>query len=89
MSNLGTEKIEAIAESAKELVILGKKVSADGKYNLEDLTYLIGFMPKLNNVIENFKSFGEAFEEGKDLKVDEVVHLIQAIHAKVKEIEKA
>lgn len=86
---LGTEKIEAIAESAKKIVILGKKVAEDKKVSADDLVHLVSFLPELSGVIENFKALGEAIEEGKDLDVAEVVKLIQVIHQKVKEVEVA
>lgn len=87
--SLGTEKIEAVAESAKKIAILAKKVAEDKKVSIEDLAHLVAFLPELGGVIENFKALGEAFEEGKDLDVAEVVKLIQVVHAKVKEVEAA
>ena len=86
---LGTEKIEAIAESIKILVISGKKISADGKVGYEDLAHVISLATQAPAIIAAFKSFGDAFEEGKDLDVAEVIALIQAINKKVKEIEAA
>lgn len=86
---LGTEKIEAIAESAKDIAIVVKKITADKKVDLNDLPHLVAILPKLSEIIENFKAVGEAFEEGKDLDVAEVVSLIQKIHEKVKEVEAA
>lgn len=84
---LGTEKIEALAESIKKIAIAGKKISADKKVDVADLSHVIGLIPELPSIIDSFKEIGAAFEEGKDLDVAEVVKLIQAIHAKVKEIE--
>lgn len=89
MEKLGTEKIEAFAESLKKLAILGKKVSADKKVNIEDLPALVAFVPELPAIIESFKEINTIVEEGKDVDVSEVVKLIQVIHAKVKEIEAA
>lgn len=89
MSQLGTEKIEAILGNVKELVIIGKKVKADGKVDLADLPHVIALVPKLPKFIEDFKAIGEAVDEGKDIDVAEVVGLIQKIHALVKEIEAA
>jgi hypothetical protein len=86
---LGTEKIESIAESVKELVIVGKKISADKKVDLNDVGHIVTLLPKIPEFIESFKSLGEAVEEGKDLDVSEIVSLIQKIHEKVKEIEAA
>lgn len=86
---LGTEKIEAILENVKELVIIGKKVKEDGKVDLADLPHVIALLPKLPKMIEDFKALSDAIEEGKDLDVSEVVDLIQKIAAKVKEVEKA
>lgn len=87
--SLGTEKIEAILGNVKELVIIGKKVKADGKVDLADLPHVIALVPKLPKFIEDFKAIGEAVDEGKDIDVAEVVGLIQKIHALVKEIEAA
>lgn len=87
--SLGTEKIEAILGDIKELVIVGKKVKADGKVDLADLPHVIALVPKLPKFIEDFKAIGEAVEEGKDIDVAEVVGLIQKVHALVKEIEAA
>ena len=87
--SLGTENIEKVADAVKELVIVGKKVAADKKVNLEDLPAVIGLATKLPMLAEAFQSLGEALDEGKDLDVAEVVSLIQKIHEKVKQVEAA
>ena len=87
--SLGTEKIEAILDNVKVLVIAGKQIKADGKVDLSDLPYVIALLPKLGKFIEDFKAVGEAFEEGKDIDIAEAVSLIQKIHAKIKEVEAA
>lgn len=86
---LGTDKIEAILEDVKELVIVAKLVKEDGKVDLADLPHVISLLPKLGKFVEDFKAIGEAFEEGKDIDVPEVISLIQKISAMVKQIEKA
>lgn len=86
---LGTEKIENILTVVKELVVAGKLVKEDGKVDLSDLPYVIALLPKIPSYIESFKAVGEAFEEGKDIDVAEVVALIQKIHKLVKEIKEA
>ena len=86
---LGTEKIEAILGDAKDLVIVGKKITEDGKLGVEDIQHAISLVVKLPKMIEHFKAIGQAFDEGKDLDVAEVVGLIQKINAMVKEVEKA
>lgn len=86
---LGTEKIESILDSVKEIVIVGKKVKSDGKVDASDLVHFLPLIQKLPQIVENFKDVGEAFKEGKDIDVAEVVSLIQKIHEKVKEIENA
>jgi hypothetical protein len=85
---LGTEKIEAILDDIAELVIVAKKIKADGKIDVLDLPIVVAVLPKLGKFIEDFKSIGEAIEEGKDIDVAEIVSLIQKISDKVKEIEK-
>lgn len=86
---LGTEKIEAILENVKVLVIAGKEIKKDEKVDFADLPTVVALLPKLPSMIENFKTIGEALEEGKDIDVAEIVALIQKVHALVKEIEKA
>lgn len=86
---LGTEKIEKLLVSVKELVIVGKKVKADGKIDVTDIAHVIALLPKIPSFIADLKTVGEAFEEGKDIDVAEVVGLIQKIHELVKEIEAA
>lgn len=86
---LGTDKIEAILEDVKELVIVAKLVKEDGKVDLADLPHVISLLPKLGKFVEDFKAIGEAVEEGKDIDVPEVISLIQKISAMVKEVEKA
>ena len=88
MSNLGIQKIEAIADSIAELAKTSKLILKDKKVNVEDLPYLVALLPKLPEIIEPFKDLGEAIEEGKDLDASEVVLLIQKAYAKFKEIEK-
>ena len=85
---LGTDKIEAILEDVKELVIVAKLIKEDGKVDLADLPHVISLLPKLGKFVEDFKAIGEAFEEGKDIEVTEVISLIQKISAMVKEVEK-
>lgn len=89
MSHLETEKIEAILGDLKQVAIVAKKVSADKKVDLNDLPHVIGLLPLLPKFIADFKAVGEAFEEGKDIDVNEAVALIQKIHAMVKEVEAA
>jgi hypothetical protein len=86
---LGTEKIEEIAEAIKEVAVLAKKISEDKKVDIQDLAHLVAFLPKIDKIIEAFKSLGEAVEEGKDLDVPEIISLIQVVHSKIKEITKA
>ena len=86
---LGTDKIEAILEDVKELVIVAKLIKEDGKVDLADLPHVISLLPKLGKFVEDFKAIGEAVEEGKDIDVPEVISLIQKISAMVKQIEKA
>lgn len=86
---LGTDKIEAILEDVKELVIVAKLIKEDGKVDLADLPHVISLLPKLGKFVEDFKAIGEAVEEGKDIEVTEVISLIQKISAMVKEVEKA
>ena len=86
---LGTDKIEAILDDVKDLVIVAKKIKADGKVDLADLPHVIAIIPKLGQFIEDFKAIGEAVEEGKDIDVTEIVSLIQKITAMIKEVEKA
>lgn len=89
MEKLGTEKIEAIGTSLTKVIVLGKKIASDKKVGLEDLPHVIAFIPELAEVVENFKHFGDAIDEGKDIDVAEVVALIQFVHKKVKEVEAA
>jgi hypothetical protein len=86
---LGTDKIEAILEDVKELVIVAKLIKEDGKVDLADLPHVISLLPKLGKFVEDFKAIGEAVEEGKDIDAPEVISLIQKISAMVKQIEKA
>jgi hypothetical protein len=86
---LGTEKIEAIAESLKEMAILIKKISADKKVDIQDIAHLVAFLPKIDDIILSMKDLGKAVEEGKDIDVAEIVALIQKIHSKLKEVEEA
>lgn len=89
MSNLKTEKIEAILTDVKEIIVVAKKVKEDGKVDVSDLGHIMLLLPKIPKFIEDFKAIGEAFEEGKDFDVAEVVSLIQKVHGLVKEIEAA
>ena len=86
---LGVEKIEAVAESLKKLVIAGKKISADKKIGIEDLGVIVGLASDAPKIIESFSDLGEAFAEVKDIDVAEAIVLIQAISKKIKEIEVA
>jgi hypothetical protein len=86
---IGTEKIEEIAESLKEVAILAKKIGEDKKVDLTDLAHLVAFLPKINEIVKSFNELGKVVEEGKDLDVAEIVKLIQVVHSKVKEVEAA
>lgn len=85
---LGTDKIESILEDVKELVIVAKLVKEDGKVDLADLPHVISLLPKLGKFVEDFKAIGEAFEEGKDISIEEIIHLIKVVNESIKEIEK-
>jgi hypothetical protein len=87
--SLGVEKIESAAEALKKLVIAGKKISADKKIGMDDLGVLVALVSDASSIVEAFKDLGEAWSEAKDIDVAEAIQLIQAIHAKIQEIEKA
>jgi hypothetical protein len=87
--SLGVEKIEAVAESLKKLVIAGKKISEDKKVGLEDLGVIVALASEAPKIIESFSALGEAFAEVKDIDVAEAIQLIQIISKKIKEIEVA
>lgn len=89
MEKLGVEKIEALAEALKKIVIAGKKISADGKIGIDDLSILIALAPEASSIIEAIKNVGDAWGQAKDIDVAEAIQLIQAIHSKIKEIEAA
>ena len=89
MSQLGTAKIEAIAESLKHVIVAAKKISADKKLDIADLPAAMDLLVKLPVIVESLKEVGEAWKEAKDIDVAEVVALIQKIDAIVKEIEAA
>lgn len=88
-TKLGTEKIEMVAEALKDLVIVGKKVTADKKLNMEDLPVLFTLIPQLPAIAKAFSHYSEVIDEGKDLDVSEIISLIQEVSKKVKEVEQA
>lgn len=84
---LGTEKIEALVDGLAELAKAGKKIAEDKKVSLDDLPHVIALLPKIPELVDAIKDIGDAIDEGKDLKIEEVIALIQKVNAKVKEIE--
>lgn len=89
MSKKGVESIEQVKESLKKLVIAGKKISADGKIGIDDVAHVIALASEFPAMLDSFKKFGEAFEEIKDVDVNEAIALIQSFHKAIKEIEAA
>jgi hypothetical protein len=88
-AKLGTEKIEQIADALKKVVIAGKKISADKKIDMNDLPHALALIPELPAIVAAISEIESAWAEAKDIDVAEAVALIQAIHGKVKEVEKA
>ena len=66
---LGTEKIEAILDDVKELVIAAKKIKADGKVDLADLPHVISIIPKLGKFIEDFM---ELWKRKREMKLESI-----------------
>lgn len=89
MSQLGTERIEAIVESLTHVAVAAKKISQDKKISLEDVPAAMELLVKLPGIVDSIKELGEAWKEAADIDVAEVVKLIQLLDAKVKLIEKA
>lgn len=89
MSQLGTEKIEAIVESLSHVAIAAKKITADKKVSIEDLPAAMDLLVKLPGIVESFRELSSAWAEVKDIDVAEVVKLIQLLDAKVKSVEQA
>lgn len=87
--DLGTQKIEQIVEAVSHIAKAGKKITADGKADLNDLPAVMELLVKVPEIIEAFKVAGEAWKEVKDVNVDEVIQLIVLVNKKVKEIEAA
>jgi len=86
---LGTEKIEKIVTAVGQVAIAAKKITADKKVDLNDLPAAMELLTKVPGIIEAFKGVSDAWKEVQDVDVQEVIHLITLIDAKIKEIEAA
>jgi len=86
---LGTQKIEKIVDAITHVVVAGKKITADKKVDLNDLPAAMELLTKVPEIVEAFKDVGDAWQEAKDVNVDEVIQLITLVNAKVKLIEQA
>lgn len=86
---LGTERIEKIGNCLAKLVVVGKKISSDGKVDATDLAHVLPLLVEVPAFVDAFSHLGKAIDEGKDIDVNEIVSLVQFVHAKVKEVEAA
>lgn len=84
----GIEETKAFLNSLVILVTLGKKIKEDG-VKLESLTHLIAAVKRIDEIVGGLDDLNLVKKELMDLDHMEVVELISALYAAVKEVEKA
>lgn len=78
-----------LLDSLGMLAVAGKKIAADGKISVDDLTTLISLSAKLDDLVKGFSGLKEVVEEVKDLDESEVVQIIGKIYQITKDINEA
>lgn len=85
----GTKELLELVAGLKELALLAKASLKDGKIDLNDLSLLLGLLPKQQLLLDAFQGLSELDEELKDLSIDEIMEVLQALAAAAKEVKNA
>lgn len=81
------KEIKEVFAGLEVLVDAGKKIGADGKVNLMDLSALMDLLSKANVLIEAAKGVEGIKAEVKDLSQEEVQELVSMVYALIAKIK--
>lgn len=76
----GIDSMLAILDGLEVLIDFGKKVSADGKVDLNDLNALVDLAGKSDQLVKAIKSASDVKDEVKDLTLAEVQTIVSKIY---------
>ncbi len=85
----GVKELLELVAGLKELIILGKHVLKDGKVDFGDLTLVGELLTQQRLLLDAFTGLSALEAEVKDLGLDEIKQVIQALMDAVKEVEAA
>lgn len=71
----GIKECKELLEMLRVLAVAGKKVSADGKVNSDDLLALVDLLKNVGVLVEGVKGLNQVPAELKDLHEDELKEL--------------
>lgn len=85
----GVKELLELVAGLKELGLLVKAGLKDGKVDLNDLSLLLGLLPKQQVLLDAFQGLSEVDDEVKDLSLDEAMVVVQALVSAAKEVKAA
>jgi hypothetical protein len=85
----GVKELLELVAGLKEVGLLVKGSLKDGKIDLNDLSLLLGLLPKQQILLDAFQGLSEVDDEVKDLSLDEAMLVIQALVNAAKEVKAA
>lgn len=83
------KQTKELFEGLKLIAIAAKKIAADGKLDVSDISVVIDLAKDSAKLIEAVKDISEIPEELKDLEKEELLELILSVYKAVEEVEKA
>lgn len=78
-----------LLDGLKLLAKAGKKIAADGKVGLDDLSHLIDLSKDLDKLVASFKGLDKLDDELKDLDEAEIMELVSKMFSIFKEIKES
>ena len=86
---MGIKEIKELLEALSLLAVTGKKIAADGKISVDDISHLISLSAQLDVLVEGVKDIDKALDEAKNLDQAEVLEIIGKLYDITKKINEA
>lgn len=83
------KETKELIQTLGKLAVVGKKIVADKKVGVDDITHIVSLATEANVILEGFKGLDIMMEELKDLDQTEVLEIIRELYVQADAINKA
>jgi len=86
---MGNKEIKEVIEGLKVIAVTVKKITADGKVNLEDLPHVMSVVADSAKIVEAFKGLDVAAKEAQTLTEEEAKEIVALLYSAAKAVQEA